>query len=434
MIDYLIGKLLNYQREFESPNHQTYKRTLLKFFTILAIFSIAADIIFETVLYLNTAGLSGYPDIFYLFILSIAVIVFIIQISSAEDECSDFSGHLFILSLLFTAIRTFDKYDNFIVSGILITTSIFLAGTIIRPIYSYVYGVITSFITLLITESSVDIGEYESIIVIYILIASYAYFFSKTVEMVFKSSNQKSEEIKNIYENDKILFSDLAHKLKTPLTIMRNEIDIGMRRKEIHTGTLERLNNVIKEMDLAINDLTTVSRMSLSKVSATKKPVNLDKLLTKIIKDALILAKSYETIHGGKRTIILKSKNKAANNKYVFIAEEQIREAILNVIHNSIIHNPESESVNIFITIRKRGGFYSIWISDDGKGIPAREYKQIIEQEKFMFKGQKKESINKVGHIGLSIVTNIIRSNGGKFHLYTREQVGTRAEILLPAI
>jgi signal transduction histidine kinase len=238
---------------------------------------------------------------------------------------------------------------------------------------------------------------------------------------LFEMNEQSSNSMQQLYLDDKKLFSSLAHRLKTPVAILRGQLLHNSETKDD-----QELLRPLDEITAAINELTVLSKMNLSKALATKQRLDLRHLLQEIEHDSRILAANHERLHNQVRTVTY-SPNNFKVSPVVYIAPQQLKEALLNIIDNSIRHNPGKEQVNVSISLSSRQKKYCICIQDDGVGMTEEQLKNILSKYTVV-----KETDSPIDmHVGLEISRNLIRANGGDLFIYSENGRGTTVEIML---
>ncbi len=102
-----------------------------------------------------------------------------------------------------------------------------------------------------------------------------------------------------------------------------------------------------------------------------------------------------------------------------------IGQVLMNLISNSIKHNPKDE-ILINISCEEKDGFYYFGVKDNGEGIPEKDLKKIFQ----LFTVIKvKNAKSSEGHgIGLSTVKKLIRKMEGDINVKSRDGEGTLFE------
>jgi len=107
------------------------------------------------------------------------------------------------------------------------------------------------------------------------------------------------------------------------------------------------------------------------------------------------------------------------------IDKEQIAQVIINLVKNSV-EAIESKNGKIEINAIKEEGHLIIEISDNGKGIALDVLPEIF----IPFFTTKKEGSG----IGLSISRQIIRNHDGELKISSKENIGTKCDLVLPIL
>jgi len=107
----------------------------------------------------------------------------------------------------------------------------------------------------------------------------------------------------------------------------------------------------------------------------------------------------------------------------LFADEKQLRQALLNVLLNAEEALDKEKKV-IKVTTGSERGQPFVRVSDNGRGIPRADRKQIFH----LFFSTRKNGTG----LGLPIVRKIVREHGGKIGIRSREGRGTTVTIFLP--
>ncbi len=110
------------------------------------------------------------------------------------------------------------------------------------------------------------------------------------------------------------------------------------------------------------------------------------------------------------------------------IDPDSFREALSNLISNSIKYTPEGGEVGI--GVRRQDDWVVLDVEDNGFGIDEKEIPFIFDQ---FFRSKAKEVREQEGTgVGLAIVQRIIQAHGGKIEVRSRLGKGTTFSIFLP--
>jgi len=241
------------------------------------------------------------------------------------------------------------------------------------------------------------------------------------IRRVFIANHEQSQARQQTYDKQKSLMLDIAHKLRTPLTTMYTEIDLLAKSAKAPKASKD-LRKAWQEINDAATELTSLSKMNLTEIQIDSGLTNLSTLLNHVYQQALTVTQNYEKVHDVKRNIYF-YEQKWLIEPVASVSQEQIMEALLNIVYNSVIHNTAKPTVNIYISLVANSNYYQIKIIDDGVGISDAKLKKLKENI------SDKSSANSMG---LLVAKSIIDVNHGKFKISSQPNKGTQVEILLP--
>ena len=211
---------------------------------------------------------------------------------------------------------------------------------------------------------------------------------------------EESEISKKDKENLKMSVEDISHQLKTPLTsitiMLDNLKDNPNMDEEIRQKFIFEISKQVEWINWLVISMLKLSKLDANVVQFSKEKINLNKLISEIIKNLEI------PIEIKNQKIIIDG-----NENVSFIGDYKWQqEAITNIIKNCIEHNANNGT--IYINYEENSLFTKITIRDEGEGISKEDLKHIFER---FYKG-KNSSENSVG-IGLALAKNIIEKNNG---------------------
>jgi len=207
----------------------------------------------------------------------------------------------------------------------------------------------------------------------------------------------------------------ISHDIRTPLSLVmgyakqiEESSDISEKAKE-QAEVISRQSERIKTL---IDDLNLASKLEYDMQPIKRKTV---------VPAALIRDVVAEIMNGGVPSRFLFNICIDENAQVMAIKADEtlIRRAVLNLIGNSIKHNPEGCSITIYLA--KEGETCLLSVQDDGKGYP----------ESVLKPADNLEYLNAHG-LGLKIVRQIVASHGGTLLLENIKPKGCRTKVVLP--
>ena len=194
-------------------------------------------------------------------------------------------------------------------------------------------------------------------------------------------------------------FNKFTHELKNPLTVCNGYLDMMLKCNEEDKFTyIQIVKDEIKRSLNIINDYNNI-------LNITKSNFNLYDLL-------LETKNNLEKLYNCKIEII-------SNNKLDYYGDySKLKQVFLNIIKNSY----EANSNLIVIKIDEDKSIYKISIFDNGIGI-----KNIDD----IYKEYYTTKENGTG-LGIPYIKEIIELHRGSIDYYSKENIGTRVEMILP--
>jgi two-component system sensor histidine kinase PhoQ len=197
--------------------------------------------------------------------------------------------------------------------------------------------------------------------------------------------------------------ADLAHSLKTPLAVLRNELELESSLKpQSHT----QLNQVTNLIDYQLQRAAMEGRIIL------QAPISIDTIATKILAS---LNKVYQSKQ-------VKYSYHIDPNLRISANEGDMYELLGNLLDNAYKYCQGQ----VMATITANDNIMTIHIDDDGKGIPAHAQTDIFQR------GKRMDTQTEGQGLGLAIVSDIVDAYQGTLGLGRTQLGGACFVITLP--
>ena len=240
--------------------------------------------------------------------------------------------------------------------------------------------------------------------------------------------NQLASEINNLLKRLELSFerisqfsSDASHELKTPLTIIKGELEIALRKDRSVEEYKEALRTSLDEViviEQSINDLLFLAK--------NEKDITIDNIediyFDEIIDESINEVKNFAKLNDIKINFLLEDtiEYKGYSNL--------LKIALKNVLKNAIqFSHPNSQ---IIVKSYKNDSFFNISVEDFGIGIAKNEKNKIFEK---FYRTDKSRNKNSGGTgLGMSILKKIVDIHKGKIGIESTENIGTIITISFP--
>jgi two-component system, OmpR family, sensor kinase len=248
--------------------------------------------------------------------------------------------------------------------------------------------------------------------------------------------NQMISRLQAAFERQKQFTSDASHEMRTPLAVMRGDIEIALRRerpadeyKRVLTSNLEE----IIRLSRLVEDLLMLARADYGQLELRHEPVDLNKLCQQMVEYISPLAQQKgQDIHyyqlNGKPP-----ETATANSGEIKISGDmqRIKQLLLNLLDNAIKYTDFGGQVSL--ELKRDGKCAVITIADTGRGIPPEDLPHIFER--FFRKSKTTSDRSATGFgLGLSIVKWIVDSHSGKISAQSEVGKGTTFTVKFPLL
>jgi signal transduction histidine kinase len=217
-----------------------------------------------------------------------------------------------------------------------------------------------------------------------------------------------------------------SHELKTPLTVMRVQVQFDLHRlakqKELSPEvaplkeTLEQVDRQTHDLQGLVNDF-----LDLSILRKERMPLRLGRcdLTTK----CRVVIEKQQAISS--RSIVLQ----APSTPIILNADcERIGQVVINLVTNALKYSLEGSTVLISISQSDTG--VTIQVHNDGQPIPTQQQKRIFEP--YYRTPNARSSQEKGWGLGLAISKEIVEQHQGRIWVESLNERGTTFFVQLP--
>jgi len=239
---------------------------------------------------------------------------------------------------------------------------------------------------------------------------------------LINSFNAMIDRLEQSFSHISEFSSHVAHELKTPLAIMKGEIELTLgqdRDVKEYNRVLLGCHEEIGKMIRIINDLLLLARLDYRPDVFKFEKIDLVQFLGEIYEHSKVLASS--------KDIEIKLNTPARN---VFINGDKIhlQRLFFNLINNALKFTPEKGEIDISMDIRNSNVY--IDITDTGEGIAEENLPKIFDKFFHTYSG-KEDSESGTG-LGLNIALSIARAHKGDIKVKSQLHQGATFTVILP--
>lgn len=238
------------------------------------------------------------------------------------------------------------------------------------------------------------------------------YTINDEIEELVSTFNFMLDKLDESFSKIKRFSNDVSHELKTPLTVIRGEIELGLRKDRSVTEYKDILNSVLEEtksLQELINSLLFLSKANQNEIKEKFIDVELDDVITESISinRKLIEEKSIKFNFKRFESVTCKAH------------PQLIKILVGNIIQNAIKYSHKDENIEIYLDEKV------LKIKDHGIGIPKDELEHIFDR---FYRVDKSRNESGYG-LGLSIVKSIASIH--KFKIEVKSKSNKYTEFLV---
>jgi two-component system OmpR family sensor kinase/two-component system sensor histidine kinase BaeS len=230
-----------------------------------------------------------------------------------------------------------------------------------------------------------------------------------------RSFNTMTERLQHSDRLRRNLTADLAHELRTPLSILQGRLE-GLL-DGVYPRDDRQIAEVLDEtrfLSRLIEDLRTLAVSEAGALPLHRDPMDLVPFVHEVV--------GIMDMEARRKSITL-SVAASVDSVIVNIDSMRIREVLTNLVTNAIRHTPINQGVTISVSQRDRTAIVAV--ADTGEGMPPDELARIFDR---FYKG----ATSRGSGLGLTIAKGIIAAHGGEITASSQPGRGTTVTFTLP--
>lgn len=225
-------------------------------------------------------------------------------------------------------------------------------------------------------------------------------------------------------EKDEFL-SIASHELKTLLTSIKAYVQLLERKLKLdkesaEAGFVTKVQDQIEKLNTLITDLLDVSKIENGKLKISKKPTNLENVISNAIDTIL-------QTHDENRVKI--KRDGIRPDILIPLDEIRIEQVLINFLTNAIKYSPKNNQVIVTTFVDEEEQEVKVNVTDFGIGIP--DFKQEAVFRKFYRVEESSLQFQGMG-IGLFICSEIIKQHHGSIGVSSKVDEGSTFYFTLP--
>jgi heavy metal sensor kinase len=233
-----------------------------------------------------------------------------------------------------------------------------------------------------------------------------------------KSFDTMLERLDLAFREEHAFIADLSHQIKTPLAVIRGQLETTLRKERSRTEYEEVLESGLEEINTLsgiIEKLLLLARYDSREIQPDFCILDLSAEIQILVDDFVLLAKSRD----------LPVHLSLVPGALVLADRNMIRQVFINLFDNAVKY--AFPGTDIRITVSPVSGGIRFSVRNFGAVIDSGDIPHLFER----FRRFDKSGVSGFG-LGLSIVEAIARQHGSVIHVHSETATGTEFALVFP--
>jgi signal transduction histidine kinase len=235
-----------------------------------------------------------------------------------------------------------------------------------------------------------------------------------------ESLNAMLERIEGLMEELKQVTNDIAHDLRTPLTRLRQRLELAHRRPSSPEELRGALETSADDVDAILDTfaaLLRIAQIEAHSAAAGFQALDLSEVLSEI-------AEIYQSVAEAEGRLLV---TRVAPGLSIPGDRELLLQLLSNLIENAIRHCPTASVINLSASRNAHG--VEVVVADNGPGIPQALREKVFQR---FYRMERSRTTPGTG-LGLSLVAAIAKLHRARIALFDNGP-GLRVQLVFPAI
>lgn len=234
------------------------------------------------------------------------------------------------------------------------------------------------------------------------------YFANKSVKPIIEAFNKQKQFI-----------ADASHELRTPVAIIKTNLDLLNANKYETIQSQEKWLHYIQDqtdrMTYLIDDMLSLAKLDSENITLELEPVNVNKIIENLLM-------SFEAVFFENKILLDEA---FESNLIIKGSVEELKKLFNILIDNAIKHTPINGKITINLRRIKNKG--EITITNTGEGIEKEHLEKIFER---FYRADNSRQRKSGGYgLGLAIAASIVKQHGG--HIYAKSNLKVNTSFII---
>jgi heavy metal sensor kinase len=241
------------------------------------------------------------------------------------------------------------------------------------------------------------------------------------LERLSVSLNRMITRLDDAFQNSKRFVADASHDLRTPLTILRGELENFAEDARLDSELRDRVGSMLEEvvhLGKIVEQLFTLSRLDAGEAQTEWTRFDLTELAQTTAEQMSLLAedKAIAIACDGRQPLLVQGNR------------VRLKQVVVNLLDNAIKYTPEKGTIQL--RMLAVNGHAVLEVQDNGIGIPPAALPHVFER--FYRVDPTRSADSESSGLGLSIVKSICIAHGAEVEAQSTVGSGSCFRVKLP--
>jgi len=215
--------------------------------------------------------------------------------------------------------------------------------------------------------------------------------------------------------------ADIAHELRTPLSILQGEIGALVDgTREINKNALESLDEEVKTLTRLVQDLYQLSLSDLGDLSYRHEPLNITDTVKGVVNSFRSTADA--------KSLTLELQSNIVSSLEINGDSDRLVQLLNNLLANSVRYT--NANGRIVVTLSSNENQLILSVKDSAPGVSSEDLAHLFDR---LYRAEKSRNRATGGAgLGLAISENIVKAHGGSIQATPSDLGGLAITVILP--
>ena len=234
--------------------------------------------------------------------------------------------------------------------------------------------------------------------------------------------NQMANELAQQEEIRRRMMADVAHELRTPLSILRIDLEsMEDGLMEVNPENIKHLQSEVAYLSNLVEDLRMLSMADAGDLKVEKSRIELNSLVREMVERQQNAARE--------RKILLMA-DYFPNEIFIDGDSQRLSQVMVNLLSNAINHTPQGHEILVRVETGNQMAIVSV--TNTGSWVAKEDLERIFDR--FYRTERSRNRDNGGSGLGLSIARSLLEAHGGKIWAESEEGKSTTFRFTLPFV